>query len=185
MSKTKHIVGLRTHAEKVTYILIGAVIVMAVGLVKERWLDTPDFGLEARICAPVVKVEAAFVNDKTGQVVPVPNPEGANPVRARFRNVGRKPLEGLEIVLEFQAAGGTRVSAERYATKPERGFGRVEIVGDEPNRSRIRIALLNPGDEVEYSAVGTRSAMILAYAKFPGLSFYQAVRPGCADDTWW
>ncbi len=171
--------SLRTHAEKIIYIVIGSLIAITAGVIKERFFDSPEFGLEGRICAPVVKIKAELVNVETKEVIPIPNPEDVIPVWAQFTNVGKKPLENLEIVLEFHAPGGTRVTNHRYATKPERGFGKVEILEDAPNRSKIRIALLNPRDELYYSAIGSRPVTILVYAKFPGLSFYQVQPPGC------
>jgi hypothetical protein len=173
-------VSLRAHWEKIAYILIGTVIASAIGLVKERFFNVPDFGMESQICAPLAKAEASLVNVATGQVIPLPNATGPNPISARFINVGKKPLENLDVVLEFDAPERIDITDQSYTTKPERGFGSVDILEDGPNRRRIRIALLNPGDELDYSAIGTRPVTIIAYAKFPGLSFYQKKRPGCA-----
>jgi hypothetical protein len=113
-------------------------------------------------------------------VTSVPNAKGPNPVSARFTNVGKKPLENLDVVLEFNAPEGIDIMDQCYTTKPARGFGKVEILEDGPSRRIVRIALLNPGDEIEYSALATRPVTIIAYAKFPGLSFYQMQSPGCA-----
>lgn len=159
--------------------LVGALVATGVGLLKERLFETPDFGLQSRIFAPVTKVEASFTNVETGKVIPVPNPEALNPIHTRFINVDKRPLENLEIVLEFHAVDGTAITDQRYLTKPERGFGKLKIVEDGASQRRIQVALLIPGDEVEYSAMASRPVTILAYAKLPGLSFYQTKEPGC------
>ena len=172
-------VSLREHGEKVVYIVLGAVIAVAIGLFKERVIDVPDFSLESRICAPLTKVTASLENLDTGQVFPIPNAPALNPMRARFVNAGKKALEELEVVLEFVSVGDIDITDERYTTKPSRGFGAIEIVKDGRNRRTLRIALLNPGDELEYSAMGARPATVVSYAKVPGLSFYQLQRPGC------
>ena len=96
-----------------------------------------------------------------------------------LRNVGKKQLENVEITLEFSANGEVRLQNQGYATNPPNGFGKVEFSDDSPNQKRIRVALLNPKDEVESSAIAVRPTTIVAYSKLPGLSFFQVQRPGC------
>ena len=85
----------------------------------------------------------------------------------------------MEITLEFSANGDVRLQNQSYGTHPPNGFGKVEFFEDTPNLKRIRIALLNPKDKVEYSAFAVRPTTIVAYSKLPGLSFFQVQRPGC------
>ena len=171
---------MREHVDKVGYMILGGVITVATGLAKDKLLDTPDFALQASICAPVTKVTAKLVNIETGEEIPLENPEAPNPVEVRFRNVGKKQLENIELVLEFSANGELRLQNQRYVTKPPVGFGKVVFVDETPNRKRIQITLLNPKDEFLYFADAGRPTTIVAYSKAPGLSFYQLQRPGCA-----
>ena len=170
----------REHFEKVAYLIIGGVITIAVGFAKDKFFDTPDLAIQASICAPVTKVSAKLVNIETGKEYPIENPESPNPVEVRFRNVGKKQLENIELVLEFTANGEVRLQNQSYATKPPAGFGNVVFVDETTNRKRIQIALLNPKDEFVYLADAVRPTTIVAYSKAPGVSFYQLQRPGCS-----
>ena len=171
---------LREHAEKIAYMLIGSGITLATGFAKDKLFDTPDLALQASICAPVTKNTAKLVNIETGKEYPIENPEFPNPVEVRFRNVGKKQLENIELVLEFAANGAVRLQNQSYATKPPVGFGKVTFVDETPNRKRVQIALLNPKDEFLYFADAVRPTTIVAYSKAPGVSFYQLQRPGCS-----
>lgn len=171
---------MREHVEKIAYMILGAAITLTTGFAKEKLFDTPDFALQASICAPVTKMTATLVHVETGKEYPIENPEGPNPVEVRFRNVGKKQLENIELVLEFTANGEVRLQNQSYATKPPVGFGKVGFVDETPNRKRIQIALLNPQDEFLYFADAVRPTTIVAYSKAPGMSFYQLQRPGCS-----
>ena len=171
---------IREHVGKIAYMLLGSGVTLATGFAKDKLFDTPDFALQASICAPVTRNTAKLVNVKTGKEYPIENPEFPNPVEVRFRNVGKKQLENVELVLEFTANGEVRLQNQSYATKPPLGFGKVVFVDETPNRKRIRIALLNPRDEFSYFADAVRPTTIVAYSKAPGMSFYQLQRPGCS-----
>ena len=173
---------MREHIEKMAYMILGIVITVAIGIAKDKLLDTPDFALQASICAPVTKMTAKLVNIDTGKEYPIENPALSNPVEVSFRNVGKKPLENVELVLDFTANGEVDLQDQRYATKPPVGFGKVTFVDETPKRKRIQIALLNPKDEFLYLADAARPTTIAAYSKAPGISFYQLQKPGCS--TW-
>ena len=170
------------HIEKMVYMILGGVITFAINVAKDKLLDTPDFALQASICAPVTNMTAKLVNINTGKEYPIENPAHPNPVEVSFRNVGKKPLENIEFVLEFTANGEVDLQNQRYATKPPVGFGRVTFVDETPKKKRIQIALLNPKDEFSYFADAVRPTTIAAYSKAPGISFYQLQGPGCS--TW-
>ena len=173
---------MREPIEKMVYMVLGGVITVATGIAKDKLLDTPDFALQASICAPVTKITAKLVNINTGKEYPIENPAFPNPVEVSFRNVGKKPLENIEFVLEFTANGEVDLQNQRYVTKPPVGFGKVTFVDETPKKKRIQIALLNPKDEFSYFADAVRPTIIAAYSKAPGISFYQLQGPGCS--TW-
>ena len=172
---------MREHSEKIGYVLLGGVISFGLSIAN-KLLDTPDFALQASICAPVTKMTLKLVNIDTGKEHPIENPALSNPVEVSFRNVGKKPLENIELVLDFTADGEVDLQDQRYATKPPVGFGKVTFVDETPKRKRIQIALLNPKDEFLYLADAARPTTIAAYSKAPGISFYQLQKPGCS--TW-
>jgi hypothetical protein len=163
--------------------IVGATCTIMVTIFKEKVIDVPDYRMDAYICAPLSKVKAELVNIDTGKVIELP--DGAqmpNPIYVRLKNAGKKPIENAEIVLEFQATGDFQLSGEGYKTKPEKGFGKIDIIGTKDRERRIRFALFNPGDQFEYFAMGTRPVTVVAYSKLKGLSFYQKQSPGCDFD---
>ena len=170
----------REHAEKVAYMVFGSALTLATGFAKDKLFDTSDFALQANICAPITKITAKLVSVETGKEYRVENPESPNPVEVRLRNVGKKQLENIEIVLEFSANGEVRLQNQGYITNPPVGFGKVGFIDETPNKKRIQIALLNPKDEFIYTAYAVRPTTIIAYSKVPGMSFYQLQKPGCS-----
>lgn len=173
----------KKHLEKVFYIVAGVIIATAATVIKERLFDTKDYELRAYICAPLVDVEAKWVNLTTGEEFDVPDAEGLNPIFVRFENTGKLPMEELSIVLHFEATGNFQLLDEAFATTPLQGFGTFEIVAMGETARELAIDLFNPGDKFEYIATGTRPATITASSKFPGLSYYEQQQPGCEFDT--
>jgi hypothetical protein len=61
-------------------------------LIKEKLLDTPDYRMNAKIKAPLAKVDTWLVYEKTGQKIYLPDGEGPNPIEVRLKNTGKKPI---------------------------------------------------------------------------------------------
>jgi hypothetical protein len=163
--------------------IVGATSTIMFTIFKEKVIDVPDYRMDAYICAPLSKVKAELVNVDTGRVIELPDgAQWPNPIYVRLTNTGKKPIENVEIVLEFQATGEFRLSEEGYKTKPEKGFGKINIIRTKDIERRISFALFNPGDQLEYFATGSRPVTVVAYTKLRGLSFFQKQSPGCDFD---
>ena len=162
---------------------LGAIITIVLWFVallfptiKERVLDTPDYRINAKIEAPLAKVEAWLVNKDTGKKISMPDAGlGINPIAVQLKNTGKKPIHNVEFVLEFVATGNFNLFDEGYSVKPERGFGKINISAPNGTERRVNIDLFNPGDEFIYLATGTRPVTAMVYTKLPGLSFYQNI----------
>lgn len=162
--------------------IVGAMCTIMSTIFKEKIIDVPDYRMDAYICAPLSKVKAELVNVDTGGAIELPDAQGPNPIYVRLTNTGKKPIENVEIVIEFQATGEFRLFNEGYRTKPEKGFGKIDIARTKDIERRISFALFNPGDQLEYFATGTRPVTVFAHTKLRGLSFYQEQSPGCDFD---
>jgi hypothetical protein len=151
---------------------------MAFSLFKERVIDVPEYRIDAKIKAPIISVDVWLVNQETGEkIYHVPDAQFPNPIEVRLKNTGKKPIENLEVILEFVATGDFTLSDERYSVKPKRGFSEVNLSTLKNTERRVKLDLFNPGDEFMYSATATRPVTAIAYARFPGLSFYQEYTP--------
>jgi hypothetical protein len=83
----------------------------------------------------------------------------------------------VEVVLEFVTTGDFRLFDEEYSVKPGKGFGKINFSRPKDTERRVEFDLFNPGDELMYFAIGTRPVTVIAYSRFPGLSFYQEHSP--------
>ena len=163
--------------------IVGATCTIVFTIFKEKVIDVPDYRMNAYICAPLSKAKMELVNVDTGKAIELPDgDQGPNPIYVRLKNTGKNPIENAEIVLEFQATGEFQLSEEGYKTKPETGFGKIDIIRTKDGERRIRFALFNPGDQLEYFATGSRPVTVVAYTKLRGLSFFQKQSPGCDFD---
>jgi hypothetical protein len=161
------------HLEKIFYVVLAAVVMIAF----TRLFDVPDYKINANIKAPLVKTSLELVDQVTGESYPLPDPGGPNPIEVHLKNTGKKPIANLEVILEFEAVGDFNLLDEKYAVKPGKGFGKINLSAPKNVERRVRLELFNPGDEFMYFATGTRPVKIIAYSKFPGLSFYQHYSP--------
>lgn len=187
MKKTRIVKDKKQLMHPITAAIIGAIAgatcTIMFAIFKEKMIDVPDYRMDAYICAPLSKVKAELVNVDTGKVIELPyGAQWPNPIYVRLTNTGKKPIENAEIVLEFQASGEFQLTEEGYKTKPEKGFGKIDTIRTKDRERRIRFALFNPGDQLEYFATGTRPVTVVAYTKLRGLSFYQEQSPGCDFD---
>lgn len=169
----------KTHSKALQGI---AALLISLGLIFSalKWLipSTPEYQLSADIKAPLAKVDTWLVNQKTGGKTYLPNAQwAANPIEVHLKNTGKKPIENLEIVIEFVATGEISLLGEEYAVKPEIGIDKIKFSEPKKTERRAKLDLFNPGDEFIYSAIGTRPVKARVYAKFPGLSFYQEYSP--------
>lgn len=163
--------------KKIFYIFLGVLITNAFALFKERLIDVPEYRINAKIKAPLAKVDAWLVNQDTGEKTYMPDIPGINPIEVRLKNTGKKPIENLEVVLEFLVTGDFDLFDEVFFVKPKRGFSKINFSKPKNTERRITLDLFNPKDEFMYFATGTRPVMAIAYARFPGLSFYQEYTP--------
>jgi hypothetical protein len=169
--------GILKHLEKILYLVLGASIVVSINLCKERVIDVPEYRIEAKIRAPLTKAPATLVNATTGEKYDLGDTEGPNPIEVLLENTGKKPIENLEVVLEFISKGEFSLFDEEYSSKPEKGFGKITFRKPTNTERHVKMALFNPGDKFIYLATGNWPVTIIAYSKFPGLSFYQEYSP--------
>ena len=176
--------GILKRLEKVLHILLTVVITTTVLSLKERLIDTPDLQIIAKIKAPLSKVDVWLVNAKTGEKIHLPDAQSPipNPIEVNLKNAGKKEIKNLEVTLEFAATGELDLSDERYSTKPEKGFGEIRFSKRSKTKHLITLGLFNPRDELTFFALGSRPVTVIAYSKFPGLSFYQEYYPGKRDN---
>ena len=165
------------HFERIFYIVIGVIITILANEYIKPLIADPDYRIKANIRAPLARVDAWLVDQKTGEKIYIPDTQGPNPIQVLLKNTGKKPIENLEVIMEFEATGDLSLSDEKYSTKPDKGFGSVTFSKPKNTERRVRLGLFNPGDELMYFAIGSRPVMVTTYAKFPGLSFYQQYSP--------
>jgi hypothetical protein len=163
-------------------IIIGIIVGVSAPLLTQyimKLIETPDYRISAEIKAPLVKVETLLINRETDEKISLPDGQGLNPIEVLVTNTGKKPIEKVEIILEFLATGDFQLFDEKcYPIKPERGFEKIDISAPNKTERRVKLDLFNPGDEFLYLATGTRPVRAIAYTRFPGLSFYQEYKPG-------
>ena len=173
--------GTFRHLEKILYIVLGGVITTFFISFKQRLIDVPEYRIEAQIKAPLIKAVGQLVSEDTGKKYDLGDIE-ANPIEVRLMNTGKKPIERVEVVLEFvPTAGQFHLFDEGYAVEPKKGFGKVNISRPMNTERRIEFDLFNPGDVLTYFGIGNRPVTVIAYSRFPGLSFYQEYSPGKHD----
>ncbi len=68
---------------------------------------------------------------------------------------------------------------EYFATKPEKGFGKVNISTESANIKKVNLELFNPSDKFYYIATANSPVTVEAYLKTPGLSYFIEKLPGC------
>lgn len=162
------------HLEKVVYLILGGLIAITFIIIKERIFDVPDYRITAKIQAPLLDVKGWLVEEKTGKTIELPNFQGGiNPIEVLLKNTGKKPIENIEVILEFLATGDFSLSDEEFAVKPDKGFGKVEFKKPNNMERRVKLSLFNPGDEFMYFATGSRPVKVITYSRFPGLTFHQ------------
>lgn len=154
------------------------VIALLFPTIKERVLDTPDYRINAKIEAPLGKIEMWLVNEKTGEKFSIPDAQlPANPIEIHLKNTGKKPIENVEFILAFEATGNFSLLDEKFGVTPPGWVDKVKFSKPKDTERRVKLELFNPGDEFIYLATGTRPVTAIVYTKFPGLSFYQEYSP--------
>ena len=175
--------GILKRLEKILYIFLTVVITTTGLSLKERLIDIPDLQIIAKIKAPLSKVDA-WLESETGEKIHLPDAPSPflNPIEVNLKNTGKKEIKNLEVTLEFVATGELNLLDERYSTKPEKGFGKISFSKPSETKRLVTLSLFNPRDEFTFFAFETRPVTVIAYSKFPGLSFYQEYYSGKRDN---
>lgn len=145
-----------------------------------RQFDKPKYNIKASICAPLSEVRAEFVNITSGIKHLSKDPNGISPFSVMFENTGIEPLKNVDFYIELIPKSNMLIFYDEYfITKPEKGFGKVDISTESANLKIVTLELFNPSDKFYYYATVNSPINVKVYLKAPGITYFTEKSPGC------